>query len=126
MSHKTDSMAALRKRNAVKANAHYSGGNDEGGVDEIVLVLKDGTTETIHPQYAKWDRETGKQIPLTREEEAINDLFELLASPVYNEYGSFAGDFHCHGVVVYDVEENTVKMTDNYGENVYRVVDRSW
>jgi hypothetical protein len=85
----------LRQKGVKKAVVHFSGGNDEGGADSIVLHTSDGTeTEAVG-----W-RSTSE-----------GELNNALSEPVYAAYGGFAGDFSVDGEVVWDVEKRTVVMS---------------
>lgn len=101
-------MQRLRARQVVQAIVEYSGGNDNGGVDRIVLRQKDGTEVTLE-QHAEYAWQTRQNRTLAPHEKADNELYEALADPVYEEWGSFAGEFYTSGTYVWDVEENKVR-----------------
>lgn len=44
---RSEVFALLAAKGAAKAVVHFSGGNDEGGVDGIELLDKDGNVETL-------------------------------------------------------------------------------
>lgn len=92
---------ALAEMGAVKAQVHFSGGNDEGGSDYIQIILGDGEKKDIH-EYVWGDSDQ------TAEE---TELAIDLAVPVYDAYGSFAGEFSVSGVIEWDVVKREVKMS---------------
>lgn len=66
----------------------FSGGNDEGYAERPI---------------AKPDGNTGLA--------TVDDEFiEALEAPIYDEYGSFAGDFSVYGTLVWRVATRTVRM----------------
>jgi hypothetical protein len=95
---KIEAFALMRRRNIVKAVCHYSGGNDEGSVDQITCTLADGSTWDLPSWGGKPDEQ---------------ELADLLSEPVYDQYGTFAGDFSCYGTVTWDVSTGEVVMDDN-------------
>lgn len=80
-----------------KVRVTFSGGNDEGGVDTIYL-------DTIESGTVEWTDFWGKET----DHKAIADA---LSKPVYDEYYSFAGEFHVNGEVVWDVNTRTISMS---------------
>ena len=103
--------AELRKRGITKVVVGFSGGGDEGGVDDISLFNAEGKVGTLQESYAgeTYDPATKKWIPartLTEDEK----LATALGKPVYDKYCTFAGEFHVHGEVVWDVAKGTVNM----------------
>lgn len=113
---KAKTMAMLRAKAATGATVEFSGGNDEGGVTQITLTvaLANGEKEQRDfPVYTPGGyRSNGKGgweniSPPTNEDE---ELGQMLAAPVDEAYGSFAGDFYVEGAVIFDVEADTVKM----------------
>lgn len=106
--------AALKSKGVAKVEVHYSGGNDEGGVNQIELFDADGKNIGHMDEYyggtQQWDEATQKWIPAA----APNDdqrLSEALCAPVYDKYYSFAGDFYVDGIVRWDVATEKVKMS---------------
>jgi hypothetical protein len=91
----------MRKLGANYAEAHYSGGNDEGGVESLDLFRdipgEDDKTERI--KVAVPDSEHfGWEHPLWRD---FDDLLSL-------EFGTWAGDFTAFGTVIADLRENKI------------------
>jgi hypothetical protein len=104
----------LREQGAIKAVLSYNGGNDEGGVDDITLVLEgvDASGKNIEVNYpTQWD--------------GGEDLAELLEKPVEEKYGSWAGDFSAYGTLTWDVEAGTV-ILDDYEQSDYRYSREEW
>jgi hypothetical protein len=98
---RTEVFAELASRGADRAVVQFSGGNDEGGPDSIMLYRGE---DEMHTLYA-WPCE-----PNTASTKADADLTDALSDPVFEEYGTFAGDFDVTGEVIWDVEGETVQM----------------
>lgn len=103
--------STLKARNIVKVEVHYSGGDDEGGVNQIDLIDTAGKVEHMeeyYDGYSKWNDATQRwEEPAPPTEEQL--LSKSLCRPVYDRYGSFAGEFYVNGSVVWDVVAGTVK-----------------
>lgn len=82
---------AMREHGIDYLEARYSGGNDEGGVDEIE-VMKDSRGETVTIEKLNWEH------PLT---EAVDGMLST-------EFGSWAGDYTAYGTLFAKVSENKV------------------
>ena len=113
----------LRERGAARAVVEFSGGNDAGGADSVVLY--DSAGETIGevndgPPGSRWDPELGRfvEVPITPDQRLAVGLAEALEGPVYEEYGSFAGDFSVGGRVTWDAEKGTVTVSGEESEYV--------
>ena len=89
-----------------RAVVSFSGGNDEGGVDEITAYNADGG-EIGFGSTDRWGQ-----------------LEELLGRPVYDQYSSFAGEFYVDGEVTWDLSDRTVKMKGNERVDAYEGFDR--
>jgi len=110
---KSEIWAELEKRKVAKVQVDYSGGNDEGGVNDITLFDKDGKVmgrleeeyiaEEYNPKTNKWER--------TKEPSADSKLAEGLGAPVYAKYYTFAGEFYVNGQVIYDVANRKIDMS---------------
>lgn len=124
-------MMFLRLRGVAKVVVHFSGGNDEGGADTVEFLAADGSEVPVPESNAyrtsKWNNKTrayedlgyivgswvdGKYShrPATDEEIQLARVRTVLEQPIYDSYGSFAGDFHVEGKVVWDVARGTYKM----------------
>ena len=109
--------------NILQAIVEFSGGNDEGGVDSIILIHEDGE-ETDLPTWveeSKWNPSTQRyeKVELKEEEKLISALSEA----IYNRYGSFSGEFSVSGKITYDVSsEKRMKL---FGRNLKRICDAS-
>jgi len=102
---------ALRELEAIgilRLKIAFSGGNDEGGVDDYTIdATVPNTTvpalERVWPDQYDAALKRYVQRELTPAERATNELLDLLEGPIDERYGSFAGDFHVSGVLHYDV-----------------------
>lgn len=118
---KNEVFELLDQLGAVRAEASFSGGNDEGGVDQITLTMRDGT-KSVLPGYV-YESMAGMHPNDPREPQRFNPmqkrLIELMNEPVNARYGSFAGEFYVNGVVVADPASNTFALKQSYGEMAY-------
>lgn len=113
-------MKKLREMKVREVSVHYSGGNDSGGVENIVVKYEDGTRPEISDQDT-WEepsipsRYNPKTHKYEKERELTEDewLREVLCQEVYNQYGGFAGEFNVDGKIIWNVEQNTI---ENSGE----------
>jgi hypothetical protein len=117
---KDAALQALRAAGFVSAVVRYSGGHDEGGADGITVTRGDGTTEELRETYhypQRWDDEARVYVNVpdlrTAEEKATNTLYAALCQPVYDEWGSFAGEFYVNGSIEYDVAAGTAKRAQD-------------
>lgn len=84
---------------AARAEANFSGGNDEGCVEGVVLYSQTG--EVI--KALKWEMSNGLVYRT-----AEGALYDAIGDPVWDKFGSFAGDFYTSGAVVWTVEDRKV------------------
>jgi len=108
--------AELRRRNVAKVEVQFSGGGDEGGVDSISLQDAEGNEiGTLEEDYggSQWDGQ--KWVPVNPPN-PDTALVNALCAPVYDKYGSFAGEFYVSGKINVDVAAETIKMP--YQESV--------
>jgi hypothetical protein len=102
----------LAKRNVAKVVVHFQGGNDEGGVDNIVLQdaagKEIGTLDEVYND-TEWNEKTKRHEP--KKLDADGELARQLVKPVYDKYSSFCGDFYVSGDVTYDVKARTAKIS---------------
>lgn len=93
--------AELASRGADRAVVQFSGGNDEGGPDSITLYKGEAEMRTLLTWPCEEDAASTK---------ADVRLADALSDPVFEEYGTFAGDFDVTGEVIWEVGEKTVQM----------------
>lgn len=101
----------MRKVGASRLEAHYSGGNDEGGVDDIERLLDaDGKALEIPKEYI--EREPREDDPPYRIREGkVNEwhpLYQAVDEMLSTEFGSWAGEFSANGTIYADLKENRV------------------
>ena len=108
----------MDKLHITNADIEFSGGGDDGGVDNMYLYEQ-------HGKYKIGVMGTEQRFPTTsfmsdalraaiKEEmhSVAHDLYmleELLHGLVYEQYGSFAGDYHTTGQFHVDLETRTIK-----------------
>lgn len=93
--------AELASRGAERAVVAFSGGNDEGGPDSITLFAEEDELSSL----SVWP--AGER---SAEEQREDRLADALSEPVFEVYGTFAGDFDVAGEVVWEVDAKTVQM----------------
>lgn len=118
-------MQTLRAAGVATARLEFSGGNDEGGVDSAEYLDAEGnkvdvptshaykrqewnhTTRTYGPEtwvvYARNEDGTSGYRPATPDEVKWAEIGSVLEYPVYDRWGSFAGEFYVHGTLTWDV-----------------------
>jgi hypothetical protein len=83
---------ALSALNVSEARVTFSGGNDEGGADALSLIKADDPTVTYDVNLWGGD-----------DEKVDKDLVQRLCEPIYDQYGSFAGEFSVYGTLIWNV-----------------------
>lgn len=137
-------MQTLRDRGVAKVVIQFSGGNDEGGADGVDFLDADGnkvegidngahvyeneTWDSVNRRYVSqgwivsaYNRAEGRyeDREATADEIAIAKLTSILEAPIYDRYGSFAGEFHAYGTVTWDVAAGTHEMHGQESHEVY-------
>jgi len=112
---RTEAFNILEERKITSVVVCYTGGNDEGGVDEIILNHEDGSESKMEewydsPQYNTTTKKYEYNNTPTKDEQ----LSEFLCSPVYDSYGSFAGDFYVNGEIHWDVKTRKGTMSSDF------------
>ena len=93
--------AALASRGADRAVVQFSGGNDEGGPDSITLYEAENEL-TLLPTWPHGEDTVAAK--------ADARLADALSDPLFEAYGTFAGDFEVSGEIIWDVAGKTVQM----------------
>jgi hypothetical protein len=100
---RTAVFTTLRSRGADRAVVVFSGGGDEGGADSITLYAgEEGLSPLSLDTYVS-ETPQGSVNPDV-------ELADALSDPVNKEYGGFAGDFDVMGEVVWETDDETVKL----------------
>lgn len=89
----------MEEGGVVRVEIKFSGGNDEGSCDSITVTYGDGSIKDF-TDYA-----------YGRGDSFEERLVDLMLMPMYDKYGSFAGEFYVDGMLVWDYESKTVKMS---------------
>lgn len=98
------------KAGAVRLEAHYSGGNDEGGVDTIELFDVKGKKMEAPEAWIE-RKPTADDAPYRIRDGVVHDyhpLYEAADNMLATEFGSWAGDFTAYGVLHADVTTGKV------------------
>lgn len=122
--------AKLKQLGITRVDVSFSGGNDSGGADGMTVTYADGTTKDespfpdVHPRAVQEYR-TGNWVvwgdfvpgvgrthrPATPAEIEAVQWSDALEAPIYNRWGSFAGEFSVSGTLVWDVTAGEVRLT---------------
>jgi len=102
--------AFIRSKGGNKCIVHFSGGGDEGGCDNIVILKDDTIICELDENYEgqMYDPELQKFIPINQKPE--DKFVRGLCQPVYDKYYSFAGEYSVDGTVTWDCKNKTCKM----------------
>jgi hypothetical protein len=100
----------MAEMGVISAEVEFSGGHDEGGADAIVLTRGDGSKESW-PGYSTKDDDEGK-------------LITYLTEPIYEEWGSFAGEFSVHGTLFWDCATQKVTLEGSESVEEYQSFDK--
>ena len=120
----------LMQLGVIRVEVHFSGGNDEGGADDCTAWNADKEhvklPEARAYRSSKFNKETKEWEPqswqvwepaikdsrdATEQEIEDSEFIHLLEEPIYDTYGSFAGEFEVDGTLIWDVTEGTVTMS---------------
>ena len=123
----------MRERGISRIEMDFSGGHDEGGIDDIYAF--DAQGERVELPERKWHIGTQysqgmetkiaykigdwqASIPVDQvpaDEKAIVDFLDNIENIVYSKYHTFAGEFYVNGTAVIDVEKNiaTIKGSES-------------
>lgn len=117
--------AKLKEMNVDNVQVQYSGGNDSGGVDEIVFIHND-TSESI--KYEVSVHRTFQDGKWVFERELTEDekLNYILCKPVYDKYYGFDGDNYYDGKIIWDTKNESIedrgcvdeRVSNDYTENI--------
>ncbi len=100
---RTEVFAALASLGADVAVVLFSGGNDEGGPDSITLYRGEEELYALPTWHGGGELVAG----------ADPELPDALSEPVFDAYGSFAGDFDVCGEVIWELKGEKVKIVKN-------------
>jgi len=101
----------LRQRGVIRAELTYSGGDDEGSVNDIQL---------IKPIESMIESTLGYNLSLPLAPDGCRqgegaaaedvELARILEWPIHDRFGSWSGDYSAYGTLVWTVEGETVVM----------------
>jgi len=138
MSDTFDKQAAfdgMTKRGINRIEIHFSGGNDEGGIDYMQATDLEGNiidipdapwvcscyeNQTVTQgvwlpnQAVDAEFQNQKFVPLSDLDAEVLDNINFRSSfenIVYGKYYTFAGDYYVEGTAILDVSENLAKIT---------------
>lgn len=108
----------IKSMGATKAVVGFSGGNDDGGCDEICFYNGKTLVHTAGEPHvpSHYDKIRGTWV----KERALNEvelILEAMCKPVYDRYDTFCGEFDVTGEVIYDVENKSVNLLENYRQD---------
>ena len=97
----------LESKGIEQVDVVFSGGNDSGSIENFVVHVYGEEKEMKEYEINK-----------------INpDLSDVLSSVVYNDYGSFAGDYDVYGKYVFSVKDKTVKKECSESYTEYKQIE---
>ena len=104
----------MREHGVNRVEAHYSGGNDEGGVQSLeVLQDPDGKDLPKPDSWITRDPRRGEELsPWQVRDGKVHEyhpLWEALDKMLSTEFGSWAGEFSAYGTLTADIKENLVQ-----------------
>lgn len=101
----------MQKVGASRLEASYSGGNDEGGVDDVTkLVDAEGKDVPIPGMWITRDPKPDDPTYRIREGKVheYNPLWEAADRMLSVDFGTWAGEFSAYGTLFADVKEGKV------------------
>lgn len=125
----------MTKRGINRIEMNFSGGNDEGGIDQIQATDLEGNEIVIEdtpwvassyenqtvtkgvwlPHHAHGgDFQNQKFVPLSDLDAEVLDNINFRSSVesiIYGKYYTFAGDYYVEGTAILDISENLAKVT---------------
>lgn len=140
----------MTKRGINRIEIHFSGGNDEGGIDQIQATDLEGNEIVIEdtpwvascyenqtvtkgvwlPHHAHGgDFQNQKFVPLSDLDAEVLDNINFRSSfenIVYGKYYTFAGDYYVEGTAILDVSENVAKITGQETVQEWHDVEESF
>jgi hypothetical protein len=104
----TQVFAEITKRGAVVARVGFSGGDDDGGCDYI------------HLENAEGEKLSEIHVDVSIENDTEDGKFALaLYGPANDQFGSYAGEFHVHGDVVWDTRTRKAHVEGQQSHDVW-------
>jgi hypothetical protein len=85
-------LGILNRKGIDKVTVKFSGGHDSGGTD--------GITVDLFGEEVEWSQ---KELDTIKE-----GLYDALEAPVWDRYGTFCGEYHVDGEVIWDVKAKKV------------------
>lgn len=83
-------LAFLERHNVVKVEVTYNGGHDSGTIEDVAIHrTPDAPAEVPQALNQVW-------------------LYDALKQPVWDRYGSWAGEYSAWGALIWDVEEHRI------------------
>ena len=140
----------MTKRGINRIEIHFSGGNDEGDIDQIQATDLEGNiidipdTPWVSSCYENqtvtkgvWlpnqavdaEFQNQKFVPLSDLDAEVLDNINFRSSfesIVYGKYYTFAGDYYVEGTAILDVSENVAKITAQESVQEWSYVEESF
>jgi hypothetical protein len=113
---KSELLKAVSDVGATRLEARYSGGNDEGGVDDVVLFDKAGAEIEAPESFTERDPRPGDSEWAIRNGKVseYHPLWRAADDMLATEFGSWAGEFSAYGTLYADTKENRVWRDGTY------------
>ena len=135
-----NAMQTLANASVATVLIEFSGGNDEGGPDAITYLDAEGDIVTglsanaYNESGSRFDPETKRFVEnpqrwvvyennskrdATPEEIKRGQAARVLEHPIYDLWGSFAGEFYVHGTLTWDVAAGTYTLSGQESHEVW-------
>ena len=141
----------MTRRGINRIEIHFSGGNDEGGIDYMQATDFEGNeidipdtpwvsssyeNQTVtqgvwlpHPMTTHGDFKNQKFVPLSDLDAEVLDNINFrrsYESIVYGKYYNFAGDYYVEGTAILDISENVAKITGQESVQEWSDIEESF
>lgn len=131
-------VVTLSPLGVTKIEVEFSGGNDEGGVDDLRYLDAEGKPVDV-PRSNAYERtfyRNGRDVSegwkvnegdwreqnlrdATPDEVRWARVAKIVEAPIYARYYSFAGEFHVYGTLTWDVVAGTYAMHGQESHEVW-------
>lgn len=98
MTQRDDILSQLATCQVETVVVEFSGGNDNGGPENLIFIFTNGKTQHVDPS----SKNAGDFLPA--------GVMDWLCDLPSERYGSFAGEYHVTGQVEVNVKKNTITI----------------
>lgn len=115
-----EALETLRELHITRVEITFSGGNDEGGADGVTAFDTQSNEVDVPKgrayrngnlwQVYEFIQHRSSSRPATEDEITWSRVRDVLEGPIYERWGSFAGEFYVQGTLTWDVVKGTHEM----------------